>query len=79
MRTCGNLYPVPTSVPLVNHGTGSWTVRSESDRTLTYTVTRTPAGTWECDCPGFRYHEHCKHVDRQRAEWDAPFTMDDVA
>ena len=66
MRTFGCLYPdvpaPPRGAPLIDGG--SWTVTSDTWPDVKYTVTRSPDGRWECDCPGARYHGHCKHITR---------------
>lgn len=38
-----------------------------SDGQRYYHVRQRADGTWDCDCPGFRYQEHCKHIYRERA------------
>jgi hypothetical protein len=49
-------------------------VPSASDPGLFYTVTLLSDGTWECDCPGWRYAARddglCKHVDQVRQEYE---------
>ena len=78
MRTYGDLYldagTSPSSAPLIGSGVLSWSSKSDTWADVTYTVTRTPDGRWECDCPGFRYQARadglCKHVDRWRAYWE---------
>ena len=66
MRISGSVYPdtahQPLTVPLINGG--SWTVTSDRYPEIKYTVMRSPDGRWECNCPGGRYHGHCKHITR---------------
>jgi hypothetical protein len=75
MMTIGVLYYSPQR-PVLLGEEFSWKVRSDRDRDILYTVTRFPDGRWDCDCPAFRYESRadgqCKHIDRKRAEWDAP-------
>lgn len=70
VRISGCVYPDavhrPLAAPLINGG--SWTVQSDTHSDVKYTVTRSPDGRWECNCPGGRYGARadglCKHIDR---------------
>lgn len=44
-------------------------VASRSEPGVQRTVRRQANGSWECDCPGFHYHEHCVHADAEREAW----------
>jgi hypothetical protein len=75
VHVSGDLYPPadPHRAPLSE--VASWTVRSDRDPSVWYTVELYPDGHWECSCPGRQYQARadglCKHIDRQKAAWAA--------
>jgi hypothetical protein len=71
MRYWGSPYsPAPSVHRAPLTGKMSWSVPSETHSDVTYTVTRTPDGQWQCDCLGCHYGARadgeCKHIDRVR-------------
>jgi hypothetical protein len=68
MRFCGDPYLTPLAHRARLTGKMSWSVPSDTHSDVTWTVTRTPDGCFECNCPGCRYGARadgeCKHIDR---------------
>lgn len=52
-------------VPFLDQG--RWEVLS-SDGVTKYEVRLHASGSWSCDCPGFYYRQHCRHVGKIQEE-----------
>jgi hypothetical protein len=70
MRTYGDPFFSPPVHRARLTGKMSWSVPSDTHADIIWTVTRTPDGCFECNCPGCRYSARadgeCKHIDRVR-------------
>lgn len=45
-----------------------WLVTPDSDRKRRYAVIHKTDDTYNCDCKGYKYHGHCKHIEEVKNE-----------